>query len=68
VYSVTVKLYVLSDAYYYYHKSVNDYIDADDLSFLSEPVTIIHNIKGGAGIVATYTSRTFHKEFKYKFK
>ena len=68
VYSVTVQLYVLSDAYYYYHKSVNDYIDADDLSFLSEPVTIIHNIKGGAGIVATYTSRTFHKEFKYKFK
>ncbi|MCQ2067838.1 MAG: DUF4249 domain-containing protein [Bacteroidaceae bacterium] len=68
VYSVTVKLYVLSDAYYYYHKSVNDYWDADDISFLSEPVTIIHNVKGGAGIVATYTSKTFQTEFKYKFK
>lgn len=68
VYSVTVKLYVFSDAYYYYHKSVNDYWDADDISFLSEPVTIIHNVKGGAGIVATYTSKTFQTEFKYKFK
>ena len=68
VYSVTVKLYVLSDAYYYYHKSVNDYWDADDISFLSEPVTILHNVKGGAGIVATYTSKTFQTEFKHKFK
>lgn len=68
IYSITVKLYVLSDAYYYYHKSVNDFRDADDISFLSEPVTIISNMKGGAGILATYTSRTFHKEFKYKFK
>lgn len=68
IYEVTVKLYVLSDTYYYYHKSVNDYRDADDLSFLSEPVTIIHNVKGGAGIVATYTSKTFQKQFKYKFK
>lgn len=68
VFSVTVKLYVFSDAYYYYHKSVNDYWDADDISFLSEPVTIIHNVKGGAGIVATYTSKTFQTEFKYKFK
>lgn len=68
VYSVTVKLYVLSDAYYYYHKSVNDYWNADDISFLSEPVTIINNVKGGAGIVASYTSKTFQTEFKYKFK
>lgn len=68
VYSVTVKLYVFSDAYYYYHKSVNDYWDADDISFLSEPVTILHNVKGGAGIVATYTSKTFQTEFKHKFK
>lgn len=69
IYSVTVKLYVLSDAYYYYHKSVNDYRDAeDDISFLSEPVTILHNVKGGAGIVATYTSRTFHSELKRKRK
>lgn len=68
IYSVDVKLYVLSSTYYYYHKSVNDYQDADDLSFLSEPVTILHNVKGGAGVLATYTSKKFHSEFKYKFK
>ena len=67
-YSIDVKLYVLSNTYYYYHKSVNDYRNSDDIDFLAEPVTIIHNVKGGAGILATYTSRTFHKEFKYKFK
>ena len=68
IYSIDVKLYVLSNAYYYYHKSVNDFRDADDISFLSEPVTILHNVKGGAGIVATYASKAFHKEFKYKHK
>lgn len=68
IYSVDVKLYVLSNTYYYYHKSVNDYKNADDISFLSEPVTILHNVKGGAGVLATYTSKTFHSEFKYKFK
>lgn len=68
IYTIDVNLYVLSDAYYYYHKSVNDYRDADDISFLSEPVTILHNVKGGAGIVATFASKAFHKEFKHKFK
>ena len=68
VYSVDVKLYVLSDTYYYYHKSVKDYLNADDISFLSEPVTILHNVKGGVGVLATYTGKSFHKEFKYKFK
>lgn len=68
IYTIDVNLYVLSNTYYYYHKSVNDYRDADDLSFLSEPVTILHNVKGGAGIVATYSSRSFHKEFRHKFK
>ena len=48
--------------------ALNDYWDADDISFLSEPVTILHNVKGGAGIVATYTSKTFQTEFKHKFK
>ena len=67
-YAIDVKMYVLSNKYYYYHKSVNDYRNSDDIDFLAEPVTIIHNVKGGAGILATYTSRTFHKEFKYKFK
>ena len=68
VYSVDVNLYVLSSTYYYYHKSVRDYQNADDISFLSEPVTILHNVKGGVGIMATYTGKSFQKEFKYKFK
>ena len=68
IYSVDVNLYVLSGTYYYYHKSVKDYLNADDISFLSEPVTILHNVKGGVGVLATYTGKSFHKEFKYKFK
>ncbi|MBR5706077.1 MAG: DUF4249 family protein [Bacteroidaceae bacterium] len=67
-YSVDVNLYVLSSTYYYYHKSVRDYINSDEISFLSEPVTILHNVIGGVGILATYTGKSFHKEFKYKFK
>lgn len=68
VYSIDVKLYALSSAYYYYHKSVNDYRDADDISFLSEPVTILHNVTGGAGILATYAGKSFHYSRSYKFK
>ena len=68
IYTLDVKLYVLSGAYYYYHKSVKDYNDSEEISFLSEPVTILHNMKGGAGILATYTSKSFHWERNYKFK
>lgn len=68
IYSIDVKLYALSSAYYFYHKSVNDYRDANEISFLSEPVTILHNVKGGAGILATYAGKTFHYERAYKFK
>lgn len=67
VYTINVKLYVLSNTYYYYHKSVEDFKQAD-ISFLSEPVTILHNVQGGVGILATYASKTFHSEFKHKFK
>ncbi len=68
IYTVDVKLYVLSNAYYYYHKSVTDFRYADDISFLSEPVTILHNVKGGAGILGTYTGKAFHSERVCKFK
>lgn len=68
VYTLDVKLYVLSNAYYYYHKSVTDYRNADDISFLSEPVTILHNVEGGAGILGTYTGKAFHSERTCKFK
>lgn len=57
-YRTDIKLYVLSSTYYYYHKSVTDFMYSD-LNFLSEPVTIIHNVKGGAGIVATYSGRSY---------
>ena len=68
IYSVDIKLYVLSNAYYYYHKSVMDYRNSDDISLLSEPVTILHNVTGGAGILGTYSSRQFHLEFSNRFK
>lgn len=57
-YRTNIKLYVLSNTYYYYHKSVNDFRESDG-SFLTEPVTIIHNVKGGAGIVATYSGQSY---------
>jgi hypothetical protein len=68
IYTIDVKLYVLSSAYYYYHKSVMDYRDADEISFLSEPVTILHNVQGGAGILGTYSGKSFHSERTCKFK
>jgi hypothetical protein len=68
IYTVNIKLYALSRAYYFYHKSVKDFRNADEISFLSEPVTILHNVKGGAGILATYTGQPFHSQRTYKFK
>lgn len=68
VYTVNIKLYALSRAYYFYHKSVKDFRDADEISFLSEPVTILHNVKGGAGILATYTGKSFYSSHTNKFK
>ena len=68
IYTIDVKLYALSNSYYYYHKSVKDFRNADDISFLSEPVTILHNVKGGAGILGTYASKEFHFSHAYKFK
>lgn len=68
LYTIDIKLYVMSGACYYYHKSVKDYRNADDISFLSEPVTILHNVQNGAGILATYTGKSFHTERLYRFK
>lgn len=68
IYSVDINLYALSNAYYFYHKSVKDYRDADDISFLPEPVTILNNVKGGAGILGTYAGKTFQYSHTYKFK
>lgn len=65
-YQFNVKLYVLSGSYYYYHKSVIDYDNAD-MTFMSEPVTILHNVKGGAGILATYTSKEYSTGFSRQF-
>lgn len=65
-YRLDVKLYVLSSSYYYYHKSVIDYDNAD-MTFMSEPVTILHNVKGGAGILATYVSKEYSIGFTRRF-
>ena len=64
-YGLSVQLYVLSNSYYLYRKTVADY---DDSSFLSEPVTIIHNIKGGAGILATYAEKITGTQIVRKWK
>ena len=65
-YTLNVTLYTLSSAYYFYEKSVSDFNDAD-LTLMSEPVTVISNIKGGAGILGTYSSRLFSKTITTKF-
>ena len=28
------------------------------MNFMSEPVTVLHNVNGGAGIMATYVNET----------
>lgn len=66
-YHLQVKLYTLSSAYYYYHKSCLDFADAD-ITFMSEPVTILHNVKGGAGILGTATCKEYELVYTDKFK
>lgn len=65
-YRFKAKLYVVSRSYYLYHKSVKDYDDAD-MSFLSEPVTIISNIKGGIGILGSYAVKESYIGFTRPF-
>ncbi len=57
VYNPNIKLYAISRSYYYYYRSVKDF-DKSNTSFMAEPVTILTNVQGGAGILATYTSTT----------
>lgn len=65
IYKANIKLYVLSDAYYYYHISVKDFSGANN-TFMSEPVTILHNIKGGAGILGTYATNAPDISYEYR--
>lgn len=65
-YRLDVTLLVVSSAYYYYQKTVDDYENAD-LSLMSEPVTILHNVKGGAGILGAYTKKKFTLELVREF-
>ncbi len=57
IYNPNIKLYTLSRTYYYYYRSVKDF-DKSNTSFMAEPVTILTNVQGGAGILATYTPTT----------
>ena len=52
-YDANIKLYTLSRTYYYYHKSATDF-KSSSVSLMSEPITVLHNVTGGAGILATY--------------
>ena len=53
-YRFITQLYVLSKPYYMYWKSTSDY---EETILLSEPVTIIHNVKGGLGILGSYAKK-----------
>ena len=55
IYNPNIRLYALSRTYYYYYMSVRDF-DKSNISFMAEPVTILTNVQGGAGILATYTT------------
>lgn len=66
-YLVRVKVYTISSAYYYYQKSCLDYANAD-ITFMSEPVTILHNVKGGAGILGTATCREYDYTYSTTLK
>jgi len=54
-YNANIKLHTLSRTYYYYHKSATDF-KSSRVNFMSEPVTVLHNVTGGAGILATYAT------------
>lgn len=66
VYSANIILHTLSSSYYLYHKSSRDFEDAE-MTLMSEPVTVISNVKGGAGILGTYSSRRYTKTIKAPF-
>ena len=66
VYSANVVLHTLSSSYYFYHKSTEDFEDAE-MTLMSEPVTVISNVKGGAGILGIYSSRKYTKTIKAPF-
>ena len=44
---------ISTGTYYYYHKSATDF-KRSRVNFMSEPITVLHNVTGGAGILATY--------------
>ena len=66
-YNANIQLHVVSKTCYYYYKSVQDFKQSNN-TFMSEPVTILHNIKGGLGILAAYatTERTLTHTYKFK--
>lgn len=66
-YLVRIKVYTISGAYYYYQKSCIDYANSD-ISFMSEPVTILHNVTGGAGILGTAVCREYELTYSTTLK
>lgn len=57
IYNANIQFYTISETYYYYHKSASDF-RRSRVNFMSEPVTVLHNVNGGAGIMATYVNET----------
>ncbi len=66
IYSANIVLHTLSSSYFFYHKSSQDFEDAE-MTLMSEPVTVISNVKGGTGILGTYASRKYTKTINKPF-
>lgn len=67
IYEANIRLYTLSGTYYRYHKSAKDF-SSSSAFLMAEPVTVIHNVKGGAGILAAYALKEQNARYTYKFK
>lgn len=63
IYNANIQFYTLSGTYYYYHKSASDF-RRSRTNFMSEPVTVLHNVNGGAGIMATYVNETKNESIR----
>ena len=66
IYSANIVLHTLSSSYFFYHKSSQDFEDAE-MTLMSEPVTVISNVKGGTGILGAYASRKYTKTINKPF-
>ena len=66
-YNMDIRLHVLSSTCYYYYMSSSDFKQSN-ITLMSEPVTVLHNVKGGLGILGAYATTQSSPTLSYKFK